>query len=264
MRKQSIVLVTFLVLVSGPKILAQKGVAFGLKAGISIPNLTSGNSADPISNGYSSRVGFDGAVDMEWQLSAHFSLQPQLEYSQQGGKKNGLQAFSVPADMVADFPPGQLPPYLYADYKDVAKFNYLMLPVLAKYHFGSSSRWQPYISAGPFVSYLLSARNVTTGSSNIYLDAQKTQSLTPGPQSFDQTDDVRTDLHPWNAGISGHVGVEHPLGTGKIFLEAGGNYGLIDIQKDKTNGKNKTGAAVLNAGYRFRSCPHKKPSTPQP
>jgi hypothetical protein len=34
-------------------------------------------------------------------------------------------------------------------------------------------------------------------------------------------------------------------------VESGGNYGLTDIQKDGTNGKNKTGAGVFDLGYQF-------------
>ena len=30
---------------------------------------------------------------------------------------------------------------------------------------------------------------------------------------------------------------------------AGGNYGLVKIQKDKSNGENNTGAATVTLGY---------------
>jgi hypothetical protein len=69
------------------------------------------------------------------------------------------------------YPPGQAPPYLYADYKSEAKLNYLMIPLLAKF------------------------------------------------------------------------------GLNNIFIEGGGNYGFLNIQKGSQNGKNNTGAATAVVGY---------------
>lgn len=231
---------------------AQEQVYIGIKAGPSIPNLAPGGASDPLSQGYSSRLDIDAAVHAEFYLVKFFFLQLELEYSSQGGKKNGTQAFAVPGEMLSQFPPGQAPPYLYATYKSEARINYLVLPVLVKYYFHLKKRWNPYVAAGPFISYLLNAKNITSGSSIIYLDAQKKQPLTSLPQSFGNTVNVRDDLHHFNAGISGHFGLSYGLITGSLFLEAGGNYGLIAIQKNDENGKNKTGAAIINIGYQFK------------
>lgn len=230
---------------------AQMQIDIGIKGGLSIPNLTSGNSNDPVSSGYSSRLVADAAIHAEFHIAHRFSIQPQLEYSSQGGKKNGTQAFTIPDEMLQQFPPGEAPAYLYATYKSEARMNYLMLPVLAKYHFDLKKRWSAYVAAGPFASFLLNAKNITKGSSYIYLDNTKTQPVSSAPQSFNSKDNVISDLHRFNAGISGHVGLDYMLKKGSVFIEAGGNYGLIDIQKENANGKNKTGAAVINIGYQF-------------
>jgi hypothetical protein len=230
---------------------AQAKTYIGVKAGISIPNLTSGSTNDPISTGYGSRLAADAAIEAEFYVTKRFSIQPQLEYSSQGGKKNGTQAFVVPAEMAQQFPSGHVPDYLYATYKSEARMNYLMLPVLGKYHFELKKRFGVYIAAGPFASYLLNAKNITTGSSFIYLDKAETQPVTAEPQSFDKEKNITDNLHRFNAGISGQVGVMYSLQRGNLFLEAGGNYGLIDIQKDAVNGKNKTGAFVVDMGYKF-------------
>jgi len=42
------------------------------------------------------------------------------------------------------------------------------------------------------------------------------------------------------------------MGSGKLFLEGGGNYGFIPIQKDDANGNNNTGAGTVTAGYLFQ------------
>ena len=224
----------------------------GLKAGISIPNLTAnGSEQNPLNSGYSSRLGPDFAIFIEKEISTRFSLMPTLEYSAQGGKKNGLQAFATPVEYAALFPPGQAPPYLYANFNSEAEMNYLMLIALAKFNWplGSKSRFSVYVDAGPFGALLLSAHQVTSGTSEVYADEQGQQPISPGPQSFDNTENIKSDLHKGNFGISGDIGAALNLKKGKIFLEGGGNYGFLNIQKGSENGKNQVGAATVRVGY---------------
>lgn len=249
--KNTVLCLSALFLISPANADAQTHPLIGFKAGLSIPNLTSGSSSNPVSSGYGSRLDLDAAIHVEFPLCERFSIQPQLEYSSQGGQKNGTQAFTVPADMQALFPPEQIPAYLYADYKSVAKINYLMLPVVLKYRIHRKKDWSAYIAGGPFLGYLLNAKNITTGSSIIYLDEQKTLPIAAQSQSFNQKENITPDLHRFNTGISGHLGTDMILGSGSVFIEIGGNYGLIDIQKGSSNGKNKTGAASIDLGYQF-------------
>ncbi|MGZ3833046.1 MAG: outer membrane beta-barrel protein, partial [Mucilaginibacter sp.] len=89
----------------------------GVRGGISIPNLTAGGSnQNPLNTGYSSRLGPDAGAFAEFKFSNLFSLQPMIEYSSQGGKKNGMQAFPTPAQFAAFFDPRPAPTYLYANY----------------------------------------------------------------------------------------------------------------------------------------------------
>ncbi len=74
-------------------------------------------------------LGPEFGVFAEFRMSDLFSIEPMVEYSSQGGKKNGLQAFPVPPDLAAMFPPGQVPTYLYANFNSEAKINYLMIPI---------------------------------------------------------------------------------------------------------------------------------------
>src|SRR5690348_7964175 len=70
---------------------------YGIKGGISIPNLTAnGSEQNPINTGYSSRLGPDFAVFFEKGITKTFSFMPSLEFSSQGGKKDGFQAFTTP------------------------------------------------------------------------------------------------------------------------------------------------------------------------
>jgi hypothetical protein len=227
-------------------------IAIGIRGGVSIPNLTaSGSDQNPINTGYSSRLGPELGVFAEFKFSKLFSLQPMVEFSSQGGKKNGYQAFTTPQDLASMFP-GQAPPYLYADYNSEAKFDYLMIPVLAKFGYQfKNSPFRIYIDAGPFVGFLLSAKQVTTGNSQIYADPSGQQALPIGSQSFDNTQDIKDQLNTTNFGVEGNVGLNYGFGPNNIFIEGGGNYGFVNIQKGTVNGKNNTGAATIVIGYSY-------------
>jgi hypothetical protein len=211
----------------------------GVRGGISIPNLTGGGSENPINTGYKSRLGTDFWIFAEYKFSDFFSLQPMIEYSQQGGKKDGLQAITNP------YPP---PQYLYANFNSTAKLNYLMVPILAK--IGWNFKKAPlrfYISGGPFISFLVSAKQLTSGDSPTYLDPAGQQPISTA-SSFNATTDIKSQINSTNFGVEGNVGLAYRKGANNLFLEGGGNYGFMNIQKGSQNGKNNTGAATVSVG----------------
>ena len=223
-------------------------IDLGVRGGISIPNLSAGGSEEnPLNTGYSSRQGPDFGIFGEYHLSHLFSIEAMISYSSQGGKKEGMQAF--PSGQ-----PAPAPTYLYADFKSQAKLNYLMVPILAKFgwNLGSASPLRLYVDAGPFFGFLVSAKQVTSGSSVIYADEGGTQQVTPQPQSFDKTTDIKDQLNTFNFGVSGNVGLAYIFGRSQVFIEGGGNYGFLNIQKGTANGKNNTGAATASVGYAYR------------
>lgn len=239
-------LFVFMAIILPCRFIYGQSFTLGVRSGISVPNLSaSGSQTNPLNSGYSSRIGPDEAIFGEYHLSSSFSLQAMLEYSSQGGKKNGMQAFPNPN--------GDTPPYLYANFKSEAKLNYLLVPILAKYNWklGSNSPWRLYVDAGPFAGFLLSAHQVTSGSSNIYLDEAGQQQISPSPQSFDSTNNIKDQLNTFNFGVSGNVGFAYHFGKNNIFIEGGGNYGFLNIQKGTANGKNQTGAGTVAIGYGY-------------
>lgn len=243
------ILVSLLLCATG--IVSAQSFSLGARGGMSIPNLTNGSKGNPLSTGYSSRLAADFAIFGEFRISELFSIRPMIEYSQQGGKKNGFQAFTTPPELT------QVPnigPYVYADYNSTAKMNYLMVPVLAKFgwNLGMHSPFRLYIDVGPFAGYLLYAHQITSGSSIIYADPGKQNPLGSQPMSFDNNENIRDQLHHFNFGVSGNVGLSYSFDSGSIFIEGGGNYGFINIQKYKKDGTNHTGAGTVTIGYAYK------------
>ena len=231
-------------------------VAIGVRGGISIPNLSAGGSEEnPLNSGYSSRQGPDLGLFAEFKVSTLLSIEPMVQYSSQGGKKDGFQALPTPSALAAELQAYNqpVPTYMYATYNSQAKLNYLMIPVLAKFGWdlGKKSPWRLYVDAGPFAGFLLNAHQVITGSSILYADQGKTHPETPGPVPLDTVANIKSQLHTFNFGIEGNVGIAYKVGPGSIFVEGGGNYGFLNIQKGTANGKNNTGAGTADLGYAF-------------
>ncbi|KAA6316226.1 hypothetical protein EZS27_033436, partial [termite gut metagenome] len=245
-----------------------------------------------LSKGYSSRFAGTGGVFAELGMNDLLSLRLGVEYSGQGGNRDGVQAMSSNqlissiADMSAILPPAlaptfeqirkDLPEIFYADVKNTTKFDYLMIPLslqVGKDLGGSWKSWRVYAGAGPFVSFLLSAEQVSKGQSKLYTDATKSKTLWDNIPSEMQpfitgsapqleyalksetefgTTDIKDDLRTVNAGIQGDLGLSYQCHRNKLFLEVGGNYGLVRLQKDESNGSNHIGSATITLGYAYR------------
>lgn len=293
---------------------AQSNVSIGVRGGLTIPGLI-GGAGDPVSSNYSTTSRFGAAVFAEFKINELFSIQPVLEYSQEGAKRNGMQALVATASnpqfagafsaawqsalndpnasqlanlpLPAGFPAP--PQYLYADAKRMAKMDYLMLPILAKFgwNFTKTSPWRAYVSAGPYVGLLINAKNAVKINGGVYADKSggaliqlpsEVTSAIPPPMlpaltgavdqisgglsanmasNMNRTEDIKDQLHPFNWGLEGNIGIHYQItNKNKVFVEIGGNYGMMNIQKSTgnglyLNGKNHIGAATVMAGYAY-------------
>src|ERR1700743_478050 len=108
--KKNYVSILLVALFFGGSNAGAQNFALGVRAGISVPNLSAGGSNEnPLNTGYTSRLGPNAGLFAEFKFSDLFSLQPMVEYSSQGGKKDGFQAYPTPAEAAQAFPPGQAP-----------------------------------------------------------------------------------------------------------------------------------------------------------
>ena len=93
---------------------------------------------------------------------------------------------------------------------------------------------------------------MVSGSSHVYTDPAGTREQTYYPGAvfpFDDNENIKDSLKTFNAGVILFVGFSYNVGKGKIFIEGGGNYGFLNIQKVAADGKNETGAATAAIGY---------------
>jgi len=93
----------FVLLLSSYSAYAQRNIALGLKGGLSIPNLRSGDSDNEWNKNYTSRRGPYFGIMAEFDFSSYFSLQTEVNYAAQGGKRSGIQPMTIPAEYLALF-----------------------------------------------------------------------------------------------------------------------------------------------------------------
>ena len=268
-------------------------IKFGIRGGLNVPSLMAGGNDTPLSEGYSSRLAPAWGIFTELQLNPVFSLRLGVEYSGMGGKKNGMQAMPTArliTELGSSFGMGgktpeqqmalggmmawsEATPYFYADIKNTAKFDYIMIPMLAQ--FGrdlGTSPWRVYVNAGPFVSFLLSGNRVSEGTSKMFADPSGTQTLwdvmpdetkmavsaifpqiesTMNEPVIYGTTKITGELKSANFGVTGNVGIRYQHSRNFFFIEAGGNYGFIKVQQNDAHGSNRIGAASVMLGYSF-------------
>ena len=224
----------------------------GVRGGPSMPRLTGGGNE--ISSGYSSRLAPNFGLMTEYSLMDHLSIQLEVDYCGQGGVRDGLQPITQSPAGMPPLPPGQ---YLYGDFRNESILNYLEIQLMLKCHWDYSEHWRCFVEGGVFVGFLLDAEEHTRGSSQIFVDQNRTPLAVNGqplpPVSSDPTTDNLGDLNKVNWGVIAGVGVAYLFNQQhQLFLDLRGEYGLRAVQKDTaTTGSSNTGNAVLSLGYMF-------------
>ena len=243
----------WLLLLAGVGSLINAQTRLGILVGPSVPNLSGGSNE--ITQNYVSRLALHFGITIERDLSECFSIQPGVIFDEQGGQRNGLQPITNTS--LPSLPSGG---YYYADFKNASILNYIEVPVLVRYKFGGKQTGFQ-VNAGPYIGYMTSASQKTSGTSLIYIDKNRTpleiplppdyiQTVQAPPQSFDANTDVTDSIRRINAGIEGGVGVAIPLtDVQTVSLEIHGLYGLTNIQKYSEDGTNHTGNLLISIGY---------------
>ncbi len=255
----SITSISFLIVASVIGAFAQTGerqVNIGFRGGFSVPKLVGGGDEE-ITRDYRSRMAYQIGGFVEAEVSKRFSIQTEVNYAPQGGRREGIQPVTATIPGLPTLPAGS---YFYANFKNTAKLHYLEVPVLFKYTWKRDGGPEFYVNGGPNAGFLMKATQETRGSSTIYLDRDGRQPLllppagTPFPTiPFDADTDVTDKLHRFSFGVTGGGGVRFPVGKNYWFIDGRAAYGLTTLQKNTaTDGTSRTGNLVVSLGYAFR------------
>ena len=269
--------------------LCAQDVKFGIRGGMNMSNIIAGDNSTPVSEGYQLRMASGWGLFTELQLNPTISLRLGVEYSSMGGKKDGMQALPTQRLVTAmgnsigmGVTEQQLAalgaimksaPLYYVNVENTAKLDYVMIPLMVQFgrNIGQSS-WRMYINAGPFASFLLSGKQVASGTSKLYSDDTGTTTLWDvlpvdikdfvitefpdmdkrlGDDVHFGTTSITSELKSTNFGVTGNVGLRYQCNRNYFFIEVGGNYGLTIIQDNSSYGNNRLGAASMMIGYAF-------------
>lgn len=222
----------------------------GVKGGLSIPNLE-GNSEQ--SQGYKSGKGVYGGIFLIFPITTSLSLQPEVNFSPQGGQRKGMQ--QVPTEAISGISlPAEI--NLYANFNTITVLNYLEFPILARFKLGQKIKY--FACVGPHIAFLIEAKTKTNGVSPIFFNAAGTIPLSENgtplpPVSFNAKTNIKESIKKVNAGVQGGLGFEYPCGRGNIFLEGRAIIGITNIQiHPEIDGKNQTGSLAVALGYLIR------------
>jgi hypothetical protein len=232
-----------------------------------MPSLATGSKSTPLNEDYALRLSYYGGFVLEVQSDKWLGFRTEINYSTQGGERNGMQALPLSNQLKAfwDLLTSKgikHDNYMYSSLVSKEIFNYIEVPLLAKATFGSGRRFNFYLNSGPFIGVLLKATSIDEGTNRIFLDKEGIKPVDKylqsegmsvmGQQSFNSTTDITAKLNRVNIGWQGSIGFEVILKSGKIFMDIGGNYGFVPVQKDETNGSNTTDNAIVTVGYIHR------------
>jgi len=169
-------------------------VSFGAKAGIYSSNTTEIPTGWP---GTAFRNGFAGGVYMDYAFNRFFSLQPEILYVTKG-LDGGFKSSGFNASYSG-------------------RFDYIEIPLLAKFTVAGKSRFSPYFFAGPDVGINLSA------------DVDFAYTNTRTDESVSGSSDWSGIMNRTEICFSFGAGCKYAVGLGGITADARFDLGLSDV-----------------------------------
>jgi len=151
------------------------------------------------------RTGLSAGVFGNMAFDNGFALQTEVNYEQKGGKKDNI----------------------------TTKYDYISVPVLAKYSMGTSDRTalKFNINAGPYASFLVNGEN------EIDTDGIK------------NTVDMKDNTENVEFGVITGFGMEYPIGDNSLTFDIRLGLGLTAFDKANSDQYNKYVGITL--GYQF-------------
>ena len=189
-------------------------VTFGAKAGLNLASITGDETGD-----LDGRTSFHVGAVAEIAISDVFSVQPELLYSSQGAKyEESYSEFGYSGK-----------------YESTAKFDYINLPIMAKYYVAEGFS----IEAGPQVGFLLSAKE----------EYDYTETFEGVTESGSEEEDI-DDASAIDFGVN--LGLGYKMESGLNFT-ARYNLGLSNMYDGEGSDdyKNQNSVIQVSVGYFF-------------
>ncbi len=192
---------------------ASAGVTFdlGVKGGLALTNVQFSSDTEDFYKSISKPV--FGAF-CAFNLAPGFAVQPELYYLVVGTKAEKSGEGST--------------------YRMQMDFAYIHVPVLAKVRFAAGARIRPVVFAGPFVSFLSTAKQ------KYYVDGV-----------LEEENDVETYLKSTDFGAAFGGGLEFALDKLLLVLDVRYNLGLTNIDNKSSETTLKTRGLLVMAGVGF-------------
>lgn len=157
-------------------------------------------------NGADARVSFNFGGSFEYYFSDRWGIKTGLIYDSKGWADGFVESFDNTGN----------PQIATADFK----LNYLTIPVMANWHFGSTRKW--YLNFGGYAGFLLNAEETAFGN------------------------DVKDGLSSTDLGLALGIGYKFPITDKvKLCIEYQEQFGLVDVFR------NNRGDAVTNRRSSF-------------
>jgi hypothetical protein len=158
-----------------------------------------------------SRMGFGAGAFLTFGLGSLLAVQPEVLFVTKGSKYvNGSGPDA---------------------YRETLSLDYIEVPVLMKFFLPVAGSFRFHLFAGPSLAFKLRARVKATFG---------------GETEVETLDNVRN----MDLGLAAGVGLEHPLGRGKLSLDVRYTAGMSSLTKG-TGDDIKNGVLGLFAGYSF-------------
>lgn len=188
---------------------------FGIKGGMNVSSI----SDDASLSDQKSKIGFNAGLFMNAPLSANFSIQPEIIYTQYGAKGN----FTAPVITSGGI--------VNQEFSSATHLDYIAVPVMFQYNATPGF----YLEAGPEFGLSVSAKN-------------KVKNETTG-ETVTESGNYKDDINGFNFGVGLGAGYYF---TPNIGLTARYVAGLTDIAKDRPDNSDAIRNNTFQVGLAYK------------
>jgi len=199
-------LIVILFVIGGLSAQDKSNIELSGNFGLNISNVSKIDSYE----GTSSKISYNIGASAEYYFSDRWGIKAKIIYDRKGWADGFIDGYDYNLLITnVDF-----------------KLNYLTIPIMANWHFGSTRKW--YLNFGPYVGFLLNVTEDWSGS------------------------DLSGSFKPVDFGLAYSIGYKFPISEEvKLFVEYDAQSGLTDIFEYSEMDTVRNGRSSFNIGAIF-------------